>query len=112
MHPFIKRLRLERNVISCVNKHVMIGMPRLHGLSKKSIKSWQGHLKSNYGDSEVANLLINALLTISRQIRLDSGNSHRGAMVGRLENEKIVELELDVIHESILALNQIRSDPN
>ena len=97
MHPFIERIRTERRVIAFVNNRLVKDVPRLQGLSKGAIKSWFEALKTKSSNVAELSYAEECLFRLCNQIRMNSGLSHRGAMIAPLDIGATLESELSML---------------
>ena len=80
-HPFVERIRIERAIVTAVNKCRNILSVELVGTSEKAIANWYGRIPDEVRCHEEVSVLFRRLNEASRVTRLSSNGSHRGAML-------------------------------
>src|SRR3989442_8653435 len=78
-HPFVARIRGEREILKLINGHIDLSTMPLSGLSREAILQWAERLRPM--PASVRRSLIDRLLGTSATLRLGSSASHRGALV-------------------------------
>ena len=82
-HPFVARIRAEREILKAVNEKGGVRCPPLAGLSRHAIRRWIAESATPISDDLVA-----LLLRTSEQLRLGSTASHRGALVSAAPEDR------------------------
>lgn len=78
-HPFIARIRAERQILKVINEHDDLGRAPLSGLAPEAIRRWASESLTLW-PQDLRNALVTHLLLISERLRLGSSASHRGAL--------------------------------
>lgn len=81
-HPFVERIRAEREIVSAINACRPVLKAELAGTSPKAVAAWFREIPSSVRNREDVRALRQRLDEAGRVARLDSSGSHRGAMVG------------------------------
>jgi len=89
-HPFIRRIRAEREILAVINAHSERFGCELSGLGVAAIEKWSTNLPEDVFPPATKSVLLQKLVSISTLTRLSSNGSHRGAMVAPASNEEIV----------------------
>jgi len=92
-HPFVQRIRIEREIVREVNAALRLGRP-LAGLGKEAIAGWA----SQIADQEKFFRIHQELNHVSRCMRDVSDSSHRG----------VIDFEVDVF-EQLKSLERVRA---
>lgn len=105
-HPFIDRLRSEREVLDAVNKAVPDGQRPLVGLAPREIRRWLQSLDE--ADSATLVQLEQQLVHIGRRIRSRSTTSHRGVVWEPSPTDNQFQRELQMVTQVIRAFKTPR----
>lgn len=93
-HPFVKRVRAEREMVAAVNACRSIFFVELAGTSPQAIAAWFRRIPSGVQKHNEVRILRERLDQAGRIAKLASNGSHRGAMTGE-------HLRRDAIEESV-----------
>ena len=104
VHPFVKRIRLERKVIGLVNKHRNYFGNELVGLSQKAIQTWFDSLPESKRKYEATGWVKEKLESLGRLSGISSNGSHRGAMVAPPPQSEVVMREIDKLKDHLVQL--------
>ena len=96
-HPFVERVRAEREIVSAVNACRPVLKAELTGTSTKAISAWFGEIPSSVRNREDVLALRQRLNEAGRIARLASSGSHRGAMVGERLRSEVIESSVRLV---------------
>lgn len=81
-HPFVERIRGEREIITAVNSYRSVLIAELVGTSEKAIADWFQRIPTAVRMRDEVCDLRERLVEAGQITKLVSSGSHRGAMVG------------------------------
>lgn len=93
LHPFISRIRQEREIIRSINANLPTAY-ELSGLGENSILKWADENSEALSEERVSEIR-KRLLFLSRKLREKSSSSHRGAIIHTDTIEDVVSSEKD-----------------
>jgi len=95
-HPFLKRIRLEREVIKTINIKIELFGAKLNGLSETTINNWcNSACEICHKNQHLIEQVKTNLVLIGKLLKADSGCSHRGAMIATLPSINLATSEID-----------------
>lgn len=98
-HPFVERIRAEREIIAEVNSYQSVLTAELVGTSEKAIADWFERIPTAVRMRTEVGDLRERLVEAGQNTKLASGGSHRGAMVG-------ATVRREAVRSSILRVRQ------
>ena len=100
-HPFVDRIRAERAIVRAVNRCRGVVGVELAGTSEKAIAEWFVRIPFQVRRGEDVVVLRRKLVEASRDMRLGSNASHRGAMVAERVRREVADDAIDAIEQVI-----------
>lgn len=89
IHPFIRRIRTEREVLAVINSHKSLFNNELTGLSPDAVESWFTKMPEEVKTLDSISKIKAKIISIGRFTKLASNGSHRGAMVAMPTNAEV-----------------------
>ncbi|MCZ6803048.1 MAG: hypothetical protein O7D86_03705 [Proteobacteria bacterium] len=105
VHPFLKRIRTERTIISLVNKWSDYFDSDLTGLSREAVRVWFNGISKPIRSKESVKRVRDRLEYIGQLSKLASNGSHRGAMVAPSPNEEVTKQLVYEINKTLVKMS-------
>ena len=96
-HPFVERIRAEREMVAAVNAYRSIFVAELAGTSAKAVTAWFDGVPPAVRHRDEVRILRERLVEAGRSAKLASTGSHRGAMVGERLRRAAVERSVTLV---------------
>jgi len=104
VHPFLKRIRTERAIISLINEQCGYFGSELTGLSIEAVRGWFNGISEPVTASQDMKAIKNKLEYLGKLTKLESNGSHRGAMVAPVPNEEVTDQLIYDITRTLMKL--------
>lgn len=104
VHPFLKRIRTERVIISLINEQSGYFSSELTGLSTEAVRAWFNGITKPARSNQDTKAIKDKLEYIGKLTKLESNGSHRGAMVAPAPNEEVTEQLICDITRTLMKL--------
>jgi len=101
LHPYIRRIRAEREILQVINEHADYFSAELRGLSNVAIEKWFSTIPQDNKERHGVVGLKDRLVYLGNVTKLASNGSHRGAMIAPAPNEEIVQLCIAELRKSV-----------
>lgn len=108
-HPFVERIRAEREIVSLVNACRPVVEAELAGTSKKAVARWFERIPADVRDREAVGRLRDRLVEAGQTTKLAGNGSHRGAMLAEGVRRDAMEAAIDLVRAA--AGNVVRPTP-
>ena len=100
-HPFVERIRAEREIITAVNSCRSVLMAELAGTSEKAIADWFQRIPPAVRKRDEVRNLRERLDEAGQITKLASNGSHRGAMVGATMRRDAIKSSIDQVKQAL-----------